>query len=215
MEAKESHSGGLLLRYWWEIVGGILIFLSSVVGEQFPKKWKLRLYSIFAVLSIAYVFTGIWLDKQADRRETELINSITGGDSYVYFEPSEPSDLPGGIAYSTFFRKFSGRHPIQAFRVTIDSLEAGMVFDHDYGTVAPQDLGIPIVMPQITFKTSNPKQTFIVNMRKSTGSYQERIRFQKSGDHWFRAYEVTLPDGSVACHWEQTGFPLVNDRVQW
>jgi hypothetical protein len=148
------------------------------VGEALSRRSKRWSYVVFCVLALAYAGVGIALDREADEREAELRNSITGEDSYIYFEPSEPGDLPNGIAFSSFFRKFSGKHSIQASHVTIDSLESGMVWDHEYGTVAPQEIGTPIEIPQLTFKTSNPKQTFLISMKNRAAHIPSELDFR-------------------------------------
>src|SRR5580698_2881877 len=55
-------------HYTYEIVGGILIFLSSLVSEAFPKKYRIALWIVFAVLAIGYTAIGIRLDKDAATR---------------------------------------------------------------------------------------------------------------------------------------------------
>ncbi len=52
-------------HYAYEITGGILIFLSSLVSEAFPKRFRLALWVIFALLAIGYTVEGIHLDKEA------------------------------------------------------------------------------------------------------------------------------------------------------
>jgi hypothetical protein len=52
-------------HYAYEITGGLLIFLSSLVSEAFPKRFRLALWAVFALLAIGYTFEGIHLDKEA------------------------------------------------------------------------------------------------------------------------------------------------------
>jgi|SRR5208337_2632731 len=52
-------------HYTYEIIGGILIFLSSLVSEAFPKRLRIALWALFAVLAVAYTGCGIHLDKEA------------------------------------------------------------------------------------------------------------------------------------------------------
>jgi len=52
--------------YGYEIIGGILIVLSSLVGEQMKPKWKIGFYTVFAVIAIAYSGIGIYLRREAN-----------------------------------------------------------------------------------------------------------------------------------------------------
>jgi hypothetical protein len=60
-----------IVHYTYEIVGGVLIVLSSLVSEQMPTK-KLRIWAwiAFSVLAFAYSYVGILLSKQ-DRVEQD------------------------------------------------------------------------------------------------------------------------------------------------
>jgi hypothetical protein len=52
-------------HYTYEIIGGILIFLSSLVSEAFPKRLRIALWVVFALLAAGYSAVGIHLDKAA------------------------------------------------------------------------------------------------------------------------------------------------------
>lgn len=79
-------------RYSYEVLGGVLIFLSSWVTEQIPDKWKRPSWIIFGILAVAYVGVGIYQDKQAVASEqadhqqrdaqTKAIDALSG-DSVV------------------------------------------------------------------------------------------------------------------------------------
>ena len=62
-------------HYLYEILGGILIFVSSVVSEQMPRRWRIGLWIAFGLMAIGYTGIGIYLDRQegikqaADRKE--------------------------------------------------------------------------------------------------------------------------------------------------
>jgi hypothetical protein len=51
-------------HYSYEIMGGILIILSSAVSESMPHKWRLRTWIVFGVLGLMYIGVGIHLAKQ-------------------------------------------------------------------------------------------------------------------------------------------------------
>lgn len=55
--------------YGYEIIGGLLIVLSSLVGEQMKPKWKVGFYLLFAVVAIAYSGIGIYLRRETNIRE--------------------------------------------------------------------------------------------------------------------------------------------------
>ena len=55
--------------YGYEIIGGLLIVLSSLVGEQMKPKWKVGFYVLFAAVAIAYSGIGIYLRREANIRE--------------------------------------------------------------------------------------------------------------------------------------------------
>jgi hypothetical protein len=63
-------------RYSYEIAGGILIVLSSVVSEQMPTEWRLRMWIGFILLAVVYSGVGIHLAKQDQieqvKRDTDL-----------------------------------------------------------------------------------------------------------------------------------------------
>lgn len=52
-------------HYTYEIIGGVLIFLSSLVSEAFPKKLRIALWVVFALLAVGYTTAGVHLDKEA------------------------------------------------------------------------------------------------------------------------------------------------------
>jgi hypothetical protein len=55
--------------YGYEIIGGLLIVLSSLVGEQMKPKWKVGFYLLFAAVAIAYSGIGIYLRREANVKE--------------------------------------------------------------------------------------------------------------------------------------------------
>jgi hypothetical protein len=64
-------------RYTYEIIGGILIFVSSLVGEEMPPKWKKRSYIGFGFLAIAFIGVGIYLDRDAEKDQGKLQQSVS------------------------------------------------------------------------------------------------------------------------------------------
>jgi hypothetical protein len=64
-------------RYTYEIIGGILIFVSSLVGEQMPVKWKRWSYVVFAIFALLYIGIGIALDRDTSKQQGKLEQTIT------------------------------------------------------------------------------------------------------------------------------------------
>src|SRR5713101_9377122 len=62
-----SHYGGIS----YQILGGVLIVVSSLVTESMSSTWKRRAWIIFGVLAFVYSGLGIYLDTQAEERETK------------------------------------------------------------------------------------------------------------------------------------------------
>src|SRR2546421_2036235 len=58
-------------KYWFEILGGILIVLSSLVGERMHNWKKWASYLLFGLLALAYIAMGIRIDQASDKRESE------------------------------------------------------------------------------------------------------------------------------------------------
>jgi hypothetical protein len=56
--------------YGYEIIGGLLIVLSSLVGEEMKTKWKVGFYVVFVVVAVGYSGIGIYLRREANARET-------------------------------------------------------------------------------------------------------------------------------------------------
>jgi hypothetical protein len=50
--------------YSYQIAGGILIVLSSVVSQEMPKEWRVRMWIGFIALALIYSTVGIHLAKQ-------------------------------------------------------------------------------------------------------------------------------------------------------
>ena len=63
-------------KYWFEILGGVLIVLSSVVGERMHRRMKRTAYLIFICVAVAYSALGIRIDQVADQRTTSLGKEI-------------------------------------------------------------------------------------------------------------------------------------------
>jgi hypothetical protein len=63
--------------YLYQILGGILIFLSSLVSESMSPAWKKRSYIIFGLLALAYVGVGILLDRHASTEQGKLQASVS------------------------------------------------------------------------------------------------------------------------------------------
>jgi len=57
---------------WYEILGGVLIVLSSLVGEQMKRMWKVGFYAFFLVVALVYTGIGIHMRRQADSKERWL-----------------------------------------------------------------------------------------------------------------------------------------------
>src|SRR5712664_2830788 len=74
-------------RYSYEIIGGILIFVSSLVGEEMPPAWKKRSYVSFGIIAIAFIAFGIYLDRDAEKDQGKLQQTISG--LQASFEKSE------------------------------------------------------------------------------------------------------------------------------
>src|SRR5258706_5184324 len=58
-------------KYWFEILGGILIVLSSAVGEEMHRRRKWAAYLVFGFLAIGYIVVGIQIDRASEKRESE------------------------------------------------------------------------------------------------------------------------------------------------
>lgn len=58
-------------RYLVEVLGGVLIVLSSAVGEQMHGRLKRFSYILFGILAVVYVVMAIGLDRAADAREAK------------------------------------------------------------------------------------------------------------------------------------------------
>lgn len=56
--------------YGYEIIGGLLIVLSSLVGEEMKREWKVSFYLLFAIVAVAYSGIGIYLRREANIRDT-------------------------------------------------------------------------------------------------------------------------------------------------
>src|SRR5713101_706069 len=65
-------------KYTYEIIGGILIFVSSLVGEEMPPAWKKRSYAGFGFLAIAFIAVGIYLDRNSETDQGQLQQTIFG-----------------------------------------------------------------------------------------------------------------------------------------
>jgi hypothetical protein len=76
----------------YEIIGGMLIFLSSLVGEQMPASWKKRSYLIFALLALGYVAIGVLLDRDTAKEQGKLEQTIADLKRSVTNEEKATSD---------------------------------------------------------------------------------------------------------------------------
>ena len=59
-------------HYLYEILGGILIFVSSVVSEQMPRRWRIGLWIAFGLMAIGYTTVGIYLDREEGIRQDKV-----------------------------------------------------------------------------------------------------------------------------------------------
>ena len=57
--------------YGYELIGGLLIVVSSLVGEEMKRKWKIGFYVFFATLACAYSGVGIYVRRQAESKEAQ------------------------------------------------------------------------------------------------------------------------------------------------
>ncbi len=67
-----------MFSYFYQILGGILIFISSLVGEEMSATKKKQSYVIFGVLAILYSGFGIFLDRHASNEQSRLQQTISG-----------------------------------------------------------------------------------------------------------------------------------------
>jgi hypothetical protein len=89
-------------HYGYEITGGLLIFLSSLVSEGFPKRFRLALWAVFALLAIGYTVEGIHLDKEAaakaDSQHATGENETRGLKNEIHDLKTNTSNLISTIA---------------------------------------------------------------------------------------------------------------------
>ena len=76
-----------MLIVTYQIIGGILIFVSSLVGENMSPNKKKGWYFTFAFLAVVYVGAGIFLDRHASTQQSNLYQTIS--DLQASFEKSE------------------------------------------------------------------------------------------------------------------------------
>ena len=67
-----------MFSYFYQILGGVLIFVSSWVGEEMPPTKKKRYYILFCVLALLYSGFGILLDRHASSEQGKLQQTILG-----------------------------------------------------------------------------------------------------------------------------------------
>lgn len=58
-------------EYWFEILGGILIVVSSLVGEEMHRRLKWAAYFLFVCLALVYSLFGIFIARAAEKREAD------------------------------------------------------------------------------------------------------------------------------------------------
>lgn len=58
-------------KYALEILGGVLIVVSSLVGEEMRRRSKWVAYVIFGVLAVLYSVVAIKIDRASEKRELE------------------------------------------------------------------------------------------------------------------------------------------------
>jgi nitroreductase len=98
------------MEYLYEIFGGILIFLSSFVGEQLPPRWKKLSYVIFAILAQVFVLLGVkirkdglWRERTANDRVASLDQSLKSAGDQLTQTRNQLMDAQRPGAY--FFRR--------------------------------------------------------------------------------------------------------------
>jgi hypothetical protein len=64
-------------EYLYEIIGGLLIVLSSLVGEQMKPEWKYRSYVAFAIIAVTFSLIGVHVRREAAAKDLERKEEIS------------------------------------------------------------------------------------------------------------------------------------------
>lgn len=156
----------------------------------------------------------------------ENINTITGGNSYMYFEPQLLGDRPieidssfgpkkGDIIMNAYPR-FVGEFPLQS--VYVSTFANGWLPDIDYKTMYPHELGRPRQFLEVGFKASESKVMVNISINASNGSYYEAIILEKIKEHWvwdahFGKYVGTRT--KLIRSWSSPDFPKEHLITAW
>lgn len=208
----------------WLGIDFIVMGVLGVIVSEFSFN-KIAVIFVFVALAIVGIRLTIQTSNDADKAQrqlrkkiAEIEGQITGGDSYLYFEPGEPMILPNGAMLSNAFPQFVGEEPLhEAYISTFGPM--GHVGDLNYGTVFPHEIGRPREFLALQFRADGGLQIFYIFINASNGAYSEVIRFQKSDGRWRRALRVAkyqAKGGRVLRTYVEPGFPTdIKGQVDW
>ncbi len=155
------------------------------------------------------------------------MNTITGGGSYMYFDPQVVGDRPSEID-SAFgakkgditmnaYPKFVGDFPLQG--VYVSTFADRWLPDIDYKTVYPHELGRPRQTLSVSFKATDSKLPVNIWVNTSNGSYYEAVRLEKiEHEHWVWAARFGKFIGSkskLIRSWTSPDFPKEDLVAIW
>jgi hypothetical protein len=165
---------------------------------------------------------------------TEAIELETGGNSYILFAIGDPF-LMRGVSGSHFARNgmhfdkpidvmsasaiagVVGKYPVHNVHVSISG-PFGMCFDHDYGTMAANELGRPREFPYLEFIPNKKRQYFHISINGSNGNYYQNVLFLEFNGKWVwgsRLYKGGSVKGKPIKMLTGKGFPKNYSDADW
>lgn len=147
------------------------------------------------------------------------LQELTGGNSFVYFMPSEPTIVSRDkdVFCSLGFPVLVGEFPLHDVVVSGQDPVTGQPWIENQGTIYPKELGKPRQGKSFLFKDDIKTPVNVhVDITTSNGSYFEQIQLQKNGNKWERALHLTKATDKgqrLVYDWKDKGYPA--KQIDW
>ncbi len=151
---------------------------------------------------------------------TENLTRMTGGNSYMYFDPGGAWYEPTGTEF-LLTPKFVGKYPLRDVRIRVVGSD-GMEVNLDYGPFGPMELegGKLRTNPRLRIKNNRDWENYGININASNGTVSEIIKCHRVGTKWLAAMRVWRvrihPPNEILKTSIEPGFPTdPKGEVDW
>ena len=122
---------------------------------------------------------------------TKAVNTMTGGDSRPYLDPTEPIMQPDGTVLFNLVPRIKGKYPLRDVNYYVYSAQRGGTFINEHlDTLYPGASYRALKVARIPLTDQSNNELFQIMINASNGPYDEEVRFRKINGRWVHALQL-------------------------